>query len=361
MTIQVQVTPLAGEQTVDDVLATAGIDPGTGRAVDRWRRSGGVQERVVLTAEQDGSALGAAMLVSRPGTASSTLNGWLSCGDAAARTLDALLAAAEDAAWGRGSILLKVAVDADDDLSPSVLTDRGFTALPDPHVPSPFPHDSADIPRGFVRHREGTPVPTMGYMRQTTEFTCGPVAVSMGMAHLGLAPAPDRATEIGLWREATLIGACDPYGLALATATRAVPTRVVISTRGPILLEDVTQNASTTELRSAIQADFAVRAVEAGVEVEHRRFAVEEIGRLVAAGAVVTVLIDQSPMHADADPHWIVVHGALGEVLLANDPWTDEYLGETWVDGTDVAIPPDLMDRLAGYGDPRYRAMVVLG
>jgi len=335
------------------------VEPTTTRAGRRWLRSGGAQERSLLIAGQDGGPVGAGLLVRRPGTASTTLNGCWAPGGR--EVVDALVEAAQAASWAAGSLLLKVAVDAEDDLTAQVLGARGFAELPTPSVPSPYPHERRDVPRGFVLARDGMPVPTMGYMRQTTDFTCGPVAVGMGMAHLGLAPALDQAAEIGLWREATLIGACDPYGLALATVSRSVPTRVVISTLGPILLEDVTQDPSTSRLRTAIQADFAARAAQAGAVVEHRRLAVDEIGPLVDAGAVVAVLIDQSPMHADADPHWIVVHGRLGEVLLANDPWTDEHLGETWVDGSGLAIPLDLMDRLAGYGDPAYRAVVVLG
>jgi len=360
MTIQVESQRLVGAAAVDEVMAATGLAGlASERVAARWRRSGGVQERTLLTATLDSRPVGAALLVRRPGTASCTLNGLSTTTDTT--VTDALIATAEAEAWSAGDALLKVSVDADDNLTPARLDRRGFVELPAPHVPSPYPHDDRDVPRGFVLHRDGATVPTMGYMRQTTEFTCGPVAISMGMAHLGLAPAPDRTSEIALWREATLIGACDPYGLAMASASRSVPTRVVMSTVEPILLEDVTNDPSTTELRTAIQADFAARTVKAGTLVEHRRFSVAELAPLVDAGAVVTVLIDQSPMHADADPHWIVIYGRLGDILLANDPWTDEHLGETWVDGACLAIPPALMELLAGYGDPPYRAMVVLG
>jgi hypothetical protein len=362
------ITVLDPGAPLDDALATAGVPLDDLRAPvrARWTASGGVQLRTLV------SLPGAAgLLVRRPGTASPTLRGvWLDdpAAPSAEAALDALLAEVEAAAWAVGGVLVRAVVDPHEAVPGShvpevlaeVLTRRGWGRLPDPAVASPYPHDAGAVPTGWVLGRDQVPVPTAVSMRQTTDYTCGPVATSLGLTALGLAPAPTRSSELAMWREATLGGACDPYGLALAAVTRCAATTVVMDTREAILAEHLTADHAR-DTNAFLQREYAERAVAAGATVEIRSLDVAELLDVVAAGRVALVLIDQSPMHADADPHWVLAYGRIGDVLLVDDPWTDEHLGETWVDGAALAVPLPLMDALAGYGSPRYRAVVVLG
>ncbi len=335
----------AGGVPLDEVAAEAGA------ALARWTASGGKQRRTLVTVPD-----AAGLLVHRPGTASPTLNG------AWARTpaaLTELVAQAETAAWADGAVLVRAAADPGSALG-DALAARGWQPLPEPAVPSPFPYDPAAVVGGWVLGRDGASVPTAASMRQTTHYTCGPVATLTGLAALGLAGTPTRSQELGMWREATLGGACDPYGLALAAATRGAPAQVLISTAEPILTEHHTEDWAR-DTSAFLQREYADRAADAGATAEVRAVEVAELLDVVDAGRVALVLIDQSPMHDDADPHWVLAYGRLGDVLLVDDPWTDEHLGETWVDGAALAVPLPLMDALAGFGDPRYRAVVVLG
>lgn len=353
---------------VADALAAAGVPLEALREPvrARWTASGGVQLRTLVTVPG-----AAGLLVRRPGTASPTLTGvWLDdpAAPAAGPALDALLAEVEAAAWAVGGVLVRAVVDPSEAVPGSHLpealaeglTRRGWTRLPEPAVASPFPHEPAAVPAGWVLGREGVPVPTAVSMRQTTDYTCGPVATSLGLTALGLAPAPTRSSELAMWREATLGGACDPYGLALAAVTRGAATTVVMDTREAILHEHL-QAEHARDTNAFLQHEYAERARAAGAAVEIRPVDVAELLDVVAGGRVALVLIDQSPMHADADPHWVLAYGRIGDVLLVDDPWTDEHLGETWVDGAALAVPLPLLDALAGYGSPRYRAIVVLG
>ena len=66
-------------------------------------------------------------------------------------------------------------------------------------------------------------------------------------------------------------------------------------------------------------------------------------------------------MHDESCPHWITVHGTVGDhMFLAHDPWTDANLGESWIDGADLPLPAATLDRLAWYGTPSYRGLVLL-
>jgi predicted double-glycine peptidase len=160
------------------------------------------------------------------------------------------------------------------------------------------------VPAAQVKWRTRTDRTTVPYMRQTTDFTCGPAALSMLLAHYGILERVSRETELELWREATMTVGCDPYGLALAAAGQGATPRITIST-----------------------------------------------------GAAM-VLVDELLVHGDVCGHWILVHAMDGDVFIAHDPWTETGQGETWVDGYDVPYPAEGFDRIAWTDQPPARAML---
>ncbi|TRC70932.1 hypothetical protein FJV83_23365 [Mesorhizobium sp. WSM4307] len=201
---------------------------------------------------------------------------------------------------------------------------------------------------------------------QTAGFTCGPSALAMAMG--GIAPAllPDRALEVELWREATTIigpsgpGGCDPYGLALAARRRGLRVEIFMSSAEPVFLD----RASSEERRGLmrfVQAGFKREAEAASLPVETRAFAVEEIGQALDRGLSALVLIDQAPMMGHTCPHWVLVHGHGDGVYFLNDPWIEPDRLEQKMDVVDLPVRAAELDRMAWYGNPAYRAAVLVG
>ncbi len=201
---------------------------------------------------------------------------------------------------------------------------------------------------------------------QTAGFTCGPSALAMAMAGLDPALRLDRALEIELWREATTIigpsgpGGCDPYGLALAAHRRGLRAEVFMSSAEPIFLD----RAASEERRGLmrfVQAGFRREAEATSVPIEPRAFAVEEIAQALDHGSSALVLIDQAPMMGYTCPHWVLVHGHGGGVYFVNDPWIESDRLEQMMDVVDLPVMAAEFDRMAWYGNPAYRAAVLVG
>lgn len=223
--------------------------------------------------------------------------------------------------------------------------------------------------RGFVErwlhNRDmgaARPVPLYA---QTTEFTCGPCSLAMSFAGFDPAQVPDRHLEIALWREATTVfgltgpGGCDPYAMALAAAKRGLATRLFMSTEEPVLLDRGNTEAKR-DLMRFVQADFKAKALASPIAIENREFDIAEIRDAVAGGAIAVLLIDQTESHGYRAPHWIVVHSVKDDIFLVNDPWIDRPAFETGADAHDVPISLFALDRMAWYGEPRYRAAIIL-
>jgi ribosomal protein S18 acetylase RimI-like enzyme len=201
---------------------------------------------------------------------------------------------------------------------------------------------------------------------QTAGFTCGPSALAMAMAGIDPALRPDRALEVELWREATTIigpsgpGGCDPYGLALAARRRGLRAEIFMSSAEPIFLD----RASSEERRglmSFVQEGFKREAEAASLPIERRAFAVEDIGQALDRGLSALVLIDQAPMMGHTCPHWVLVHDHGDGVYFLNDPWIEPDRLEQKMDVVDLPVRAAELDRMAWYGNPAYRAAVLVG
>ncbi|MBT1160591.1 peptidase C39 family protein [Bifidobacterium sp. SO1] len=218
---------------------------------------------------------------------------------------------------------------------------------------APEPQTPADLPRtaGAAAH-----------YRQTTEFTCGPVAVLTAMYRLGLAPRPTRAEELQMWRDATIAVACEPYGLALAATRRGAHPSIRVSAAGPVLHPDSRLGILDPAMARDTQIAFERQAREQGIDVQVAPFDASDIAALVDAGHVAVVLIDELHMHGEACPHWVTVTGRdpASGALLIDDPWTDAEYGETGVDAWQLPVRPEDFDLMIRYDAPRSaQAMLV--
>jgi len=123
-----------------------------------------------------------------------------------------------------------------------------------------------------LRNNEATANSTTPIYAQTTGFTCGSASLMMAFAGLNPSAGMDRLLELAMWREATTVvsmdgpGGCDPYGLALAAASRNYPVKVFMSTPEAILI-DRGNTQPKRDLMKFVEADFKSRVLAAGITV----------------------------------------------------------------------------------------------
>jgi predicted double-glycine peptidase len=361
------------------VIERMTIESGTGEClaplglpadvIASWSRFAAPQVRHVFLASDSAGIIGAAITAGRPLAGYLKIGGiWAAdrVGAQARPTLRrALAAAAEAFAWDCGFAVVKRELsaldeDGEDDEDAASFTAAGYETVPAPEIGAPIPDPGPAVPAAQVKWRSRTVTTTVPYMRQTTDFTCGPSALSMLLAHHGLLERVNRTTELELWREATTVMACDPYGLALAARGQGLTPRIVISTAEALFLgDDATEQ--DRELGRFIQGGFAGRAAQAGIETELRAFDIADLEKLIRGGGAAILLVDEVLVHGDVCPHWILVHAMDGDTFIVHDPWTETGQGESWVDGHDVPYPAGALDRIAWTGQPPVRAMLTFG
>lgn len=261
----------------------------------------------------------------------------------------------------------------------AILLELGFV-----QSPAPFPSvastrvDSIEFTRGWSKWFGGAPQRSIAYYGQTTDVTCGPTAALMsleksGMNRLGTDRDENQAIEIAIWRRATNYPACDPVSLALTIAEdverfgssaqsghEILPPTVILSAPGLVLIDDEPTNEDEIRLRTALQLDALRRAESSGLPIERRWFTAAEIRDIVAGGASVLLLISLMPLINDPNAHWVLVHDVQGDTLIVSDPWVESGRGESWVDCSEMPIPLAGIDLIAKWGDPVYRAIIVL-
>ena len=342
---------------------------------DDWARFAPPQVRTLLVArDAAGDVAGAAITSGRPLAGYLKIGGvWAAGGsgtdgnggEAAALVVRELVTAAETLAWESGFTVVKrehrpaePGAAAGDYFGPAT----GYLAVPAPGIPAPIPDPRPDVPSAWFKWRTAAPQAAAPYMRQTTDFTCGAASLVMLLARAGLVAEPTRAQELALWRAATTVVACDPYGLAVTAAGQGLHPLVTISTRDALFTEDL-ENEQERQLRAFIQEGFRDEAAQSGIETRLRAFGIGDLRTVLASGGAALVLVDTLLVTGDRCPHWIFAHGLhhdaeAGEYFLIHDPWTEWEQGESWVDACDVPVTAGALDKIAWTGDPAVRAML---
>lgn len=344
-------------------LAEAVADFAPDAVVARWcgvDRSS-QRPRLVTVSGADGRITGLALITSRPGTAAVKIVDAL--GDIAA-----VIATVDAHAREVGAVAIKwecwrpvAAVPGFAELTPPRLL--GADGPPAGRLrwlqsePGRAPDRS-----GPVSDEPAAALREPGHYRQTTHFTCGAVCVSIAEALLGnLDPADfDQRHELGLWREATNILACDPVRLGHATLKRwpTSSVRVALDAHGPVLLDSYPK--SDREWRRVLQQISLEEAVSDGLPVTDRRLNLPEIRTMIGQGHCLALLVSLETMMAVAAPHWILCHGTVPGAVVVEDPWVSADLGESWVDAHMMPIADPTLDVMSIMEDGRYRAAVII-
>lgn len=338
--------------------------------------------RTITARDRAGTVVGAALTAARPFSA------YRKIVDAAATTEEAwaaLVAAARDdlsGAPGSEEHPAPIAVHFEEHLAVAPLSDAQREALaragfapadtPVPSVPSTRREHADGVAAWSFWH---VPAPERGapYYGQTTDVTCGAVAALTALEQRGLGEfraddaAENRAAEIGFWRRATNLPACEPVGLAVETAklgaasgTLAGQPRIYLSTPDPVFIEEFSEQPWEQELRIDLQLESLRQAEALGLPLERRWLEIDEIVDAVRAGDQVLLLIDLTELIADPTPHWVLATEVVGDALLIADPWVQAPNGESWVDTFALPLPFATIDRVTRWGDPAFRGAIVL-
>jgi len=343
----------AGSST-GETLAAIGVPE---QVAQRWSRFTSPLEVTVLAARAGSRLTGAAVVVSRHLAASvKVADLWTRPGENAPAVEAALLNAAEELARQKGAIVVKREFGAPATDNPG---SGAYELIPTPAMAGPAPSGQSTVPAGRFRWTTADPVAVVPYIRQTTDFTCGPSALLMALSYFGLHASPDRPTEIALWREATTVGGCDPYGMAVAAARHGLDVELTVTTSDFFLLEGLAENER--ELRRFIQGEFRDQAATAGIKVAEQPFDASLIRDIVASGRLAIVLVDELLLHDEACPHWIIVHSLAADLFVMHDPWTEVSAGESWLDAYNMPISGRDLERIAQFGDPSYGAVLAVG
>ncbi len=201
------------------------------------------------------------------------------------------------------------------------------------------------------------------WVRQTTEFTCGPACLLMARHALdGHAPAD--TDELLIWREATTIfmtaghGGCHPLGLALAARRRGLSATVYCNQTGPLFLDSV-RDENKKRVIDTVHRHFEEEARRQEVPVHYQELTAERLDQALQDGQVAIVLISTWRLDGRKAPHWVVVSGADRECFYIHDP--DPADDQVPLDCQHVPISRDRFEQMTRYGQSRLRTAVIVG
>lgn len=316
-----------------------------------------------LVAEADGTVAGYAVVLFRAGSGVARLYS-IAVAPGVAGIGRALLAAAEEAAFDRERLVLRLEVREDNGRANQLYERSGYRRI---GREADYYEDGMAALRFEKTLRGDKPTVTrVPFYQQTWDFTCGPCCLMMAAAHFDPGFVPDKVREIRLWREATTVfmmsgpGGCEPFGLAVAGHELGLDAEILVSSDGPLFLRSV-RSAEKRGVMEVAQADFRDRAARHGIPVGWRSFALDDVRGALADGRLALVLVSGYLMFGQKVPHWVLAIGDDGRHIMIHDPWVEDERGESMTDAANIPVPYGIFMKMAQFGRDGLRAAVLLG
>lgn len=328
-----------------------------------WLRLLGSESAAVGLAMQDGSVVGAVVVLYRVGSSVARVYSLAVSPIARKRGIAGrLLNYASERARHHGSAVLRLETRLDNIPAQSLFHRFGFTEFA--RRPGYYEDGEAAIRYQKylwdVGHATEAAALRSPFYAQTLDFTCGPCALMMAMAALDPSTVVDRVTEIRLWREATTVflaaghGGCGPFGLACAAMRRGFGATVYAPSTQTLFVDSV-RDPRKKEVIELVEGDFRREVAATDATVLHTRVSAQKIIEHLAAGNVPIVLISLWRMHGEKGPHWVVVTGFDGAVFRVLDPMSTSASGDPA-----VSVSVEDFGRISRYGRLRQTAAVIL-
>ncbi|MBF1802582.1 GNAT family N-acetyltransferase/peptidase C39 family protein [Alloalcanivorax profundimaris] len=332
------------------------------RSFRHWIRQ--AHSGLILAEAEDGALAGYALVILQRGTRLARLYSIATDPRRRGQGLgEQLLDAAEDYAHQEKRLYLRLEVRRDNAAAIRLYERRGyklFARTPD------YYEDHEDALRYQKRLHytpQGSSRLAVPWVRQSTEFTCGPACLQMALAAL-LRRTPDEREELLIWREATTIfmtaghGGCHPLGLALAARRRGLNAEVYCNQRGPLFLDSV-RDENKKRVIETVHGHFEEEARALAIPVHYQELTATRLDRALQNGEVAIVLISTWRLDGRKAPHWVVVSGADEECFYIHDP--DPAEDQVPLDCQHVPITRDRFERMTRYGQARLRTAVIVG
>lgn len=276
----------------------------------------------------------------------------------------ALVAAAEQAAWGAERAYLRLEIRRDNLGSQSLFEGAGYRRF---GILSDYYEDHMEALR-YEKTLAPDRKPALArvpFYEQTLDFTCGPSSLMMAMQALRPDLELDRKLELRIWREATTIfmtsghGGCGPFGLALAAHRRGFGVEVFINDPGVPLVDSV-RNLEKKEVMRLVHEDMQEEIQRLGIPVHYGTLGLDDLAERFDAGAVPMVLISSYRIYQEKFPHWVVVTGFDGHFVYVHDPFVDYDNGESTLDSIDMPVQREEFSRMSRYGRVGLQAVLLV-
>lgn len=318
---------------------------------------------VTLVAETDNGLAGYCMVLFRKGSGVARLYSLAALADSGEANVGRqLLAAAEQAAYDRERLLLRLEVNEQNARAIALYERNAYRRIG--REEAYYEDGTAALRYEKILRGGRAPNISVPYYEQSVDFTCGPCCLMMALAHFQPAFEPDAVKEIRIWREATTVfmmsgpGGCEPFGIAAVAHDRGLSAEIIVSHHGALFLQSVRDEEKRWVMEIA-QADFRRRVDEAGIEVAYRPFTNSDISDAVRAGRLAMVLVSGYLMFGKKVPHWVLVLADDGDHFIVHDPWVEDERGETRVDAAAIPVPHGVFYAMAQFG--KMRAAIILG
>jgi len=168
------------------------------------------------------------------------------------------------------------------------------------------------------------------WVRQTTEFTCGPACLLMARHAL------------------------DGH----AARRRGLSATVYCNQSGPLFLDSV-RDENKKRVIETVHRHFEDEARQQAVPVHYQELTAERLDQALQDGEVAIVLISTWRLDGRKAPHWVVVSGADRECFYIHDP--DPADDQVPLDCQHVPISRDRFEQMTRYGQSRLRTAVIVG
>ncbi len=319
---------------------------------------------ILLVAERDGKLVGYALVLIRKGTALARLYS-LAVDPAAQRggIAAALMAACEREAFEADRFVLRLEVRVDNDTALHLYQKSGYREID--RVEEYYEDGCAAL--RMEKMLRGAPVAAgkAPYYPQTTEFTCGPACLIMGLSYFDADFVADTLTELTLWREATTIylasghGGCGPSGLACSAARRGLDVEVRLNPDQALFLNSV-RDPEKQKVMQLVQEGYRQDGEALGVRYSTEVLSARALADIVQQGTMALVLVSGYRMFGSREPHWVLVHDSDARHLIIHDPWLEHEQHESPADAASLPIPDGEFERMARWGRTGVRAQVLL-
>jgi ribosomal protein S18 acetylase RimI-like enzyme len=330
-----------------------------------FRRFLGSPRAALIVADEAGVIAGYALVLFRQASAVARLYSIAVAPEYSGRGLGAaLLTAAEAAAIARERVILRLEVHEKNDKAIARYRKAGYTRF--------GRHANYYADQGHALRFEKPLAPALRalehpppYVRQTTEFTCGPACMMMALAWANADLRLGPALEFRLWREATTIfldsghGGCEPYGLAVALKRHGLEPEIYANRAGPYFLETVNSEEKRRVMRLT-QQEFRREIDELGIATHLTPIDESVLMAAFDSGAAAISLVWGHHMVRRAVPHWVFAFGREGRYVLVHDPAACKDGRGTRSGAETYAVPWTVFMQMTRVGRDRLSATILI-